>query len=149
MRSFPSSVLNVRSSHKATFNVCPINLAVRLRLGRLPHGPFTALNVAGDETAVMNGPEEIAAGMAAGIGDGVVIHHLFLHEVEIGPPRTAHAVWSMEDWIDRTEDRTVDPADMPFRTMRGYGHYHVNYVKTDRYWRIARLTLSRVRLDLT
>jgi hypothetical protein len=38
LRSFPISVLNVRSCQKATFNVCPINFAVRLQLGRLQSG---------------------------------------------------------------------------------------------------------------
>ena len=53
----------------------------------------------------------------------------------------------MEDWIDRSSDS--DDGAAPFRTMRGYGHYHVEYRKIGLEWRIADLKLTRTRLDFT
>jgi hypothetical protein len=53
----------------------------------------------------------------------------------------------MEDWIDRTQDATVAPG--AFRTMHGAGHYHVDYAWIDGSWLIAKLKLSRVKLEFT
>ncbi len=40
-------------------------------------------------------------------------------------------------------------ARFPFKTIRGYGHYHIAYKKTDAEWSIARLNPHRTRLDFT
>ena len=37
----------------------------------------------------------------------------------------------------------------PFRTRRGWGHYHVNYRKVDGRWLIAARTQTRTRLGFT
>lgn len=111
----------------------------------LPDAPFTAYGVAGDVQTDLNGREAIAAGVAAGVGSGIVIHHLFSYEIDVQSPVRAHGVWAMEDWIDRSHETGT----IPFRTMRGYGHYHVDYAKTGEGWRIAGLKLQRTRLDYT
>lgn len=109
---------------------------------------FTAHNVAGDVVGVMTGRAEIAAGTGSGVGSAVVIHHLFSYEIEILSDQTAHGVWSMEDWIDRQEQPNQSDPD-GFRTMRGYGHYHIDYRKMDGVWFIADLKLHRTRIDFT
>ncbi|AXB78905.1 nuclear transport factor 2 family protein [Novosphingobium sp. P6W] len=110
---------------------------------------FTSHDVAGNVTGKMSGRRAIATEVDAAVGDGIVIHHLFSHEIDITSSDTAHAIWSMEDWIDRTGDGAGDLADLPFRTMRGYGHYHIDYVRLDDGWLIASLRLQRNRLDFT
>ncbi|WP_010188215.1 hypothetical protein, partial [Sphingomonas sp. PAMC 26605] len=60
--------------------------------------------VAGEVLATMAGPDAIAAGVAHGVGAGVIVHHLFSHEIEIESSALAHEIWSMEDWIDRSDE---------------------------------------------
>lgn len=114
----------------------------------LEDAPFTSHDVAGEVIGSMTGRREIAAGIEAGVESAIVIHHLFSSEIDVISETTAHGIWSMEDWIDRQEP--ADPNDIgAFRTMRGYGHYHVDYRKVDGVWFISDLKLRRTRLDFT
>ena len=106
---------------------------------------FTAYDVAGKVVAVMTGRREISSGIDAGVGSATVLHRLFSYEIEVQSDSKAHGIWSMEDWIDH-QSGTEPPA---FRTMRGYGHYHVDYRRMDGVWRIACLDLRRTRVDYT
>ena len=44
----------------------------------------------------------------------------------------------MFDWVDDAENSMA---------LQGFGHYHERYVKVDGRWRIAYLTLTRLRVD--
>lgn len=81
----------------------------------LPSASFTAYGVAGDIQNDLTGPSQIAEGVAAGVGSGVVIHHLFSYEIDVQSPVRANGVWAMEDWIDRSHETGM----IPFKTMRG------------------------------
>ena len=101
------------------------------------------------DSAVSNGfaltaPHDLVSGRAAFVGhirrflDGVVtVHHGHMPEITIHSPTEATGIWAMEDkliWRDGT-------------TLHGYGHYRETYRKEDGQWRIARLELSRLRMD--
>ena len=70
------------------------------------------------------------------LGDGVTVHHGHMPEIELTGPDTARGIWAMEDIVA-----------FPTMALHGYGHYHEEYRKVDGAWRIARLHLTRLRVD--
>lgn len=113
----------------------------------VPDGSFIPLLPSGEPQATMTGRDEIVRTIAAGIGAGKATHHLFSFEIAFEGPDRATGVWSMEDWIDRSDDPDWTPA-APFRTLHGRGHYHVAYEKRDGRWFIARQVLHRALLEI-
>lgn len=65
-------------------------------------------------------------------------------EIEILEDGTASAIWAMQDVIewDDAHPRTG------WKSILGRGHYHETYRVEDGRWRIATLTLTRLRLDV-
>lgn len=117
-------------------------------------GVFRPLDEAGNELFRMSGREDIAASLQArNSGDVQPIHQLFTHEIDIESPTDAKGVWAMADLIFRGDSAISAPSKsdkrLPFRTMRGWGHYHVAYRKVDAQWLIASRTLTRTRLEYT
>lgn len=114
-----------------------------------PDGTFTPHKPDGSVWLRMEGRENIASQIGAANGpDDVVIHHLFTSEVDVESADSARGVWAMEDRTTRSE--TVEPpADFPYKSMHGFGHYHARFVKVDGAWYIAELEQTRVRLDFT
>jgi uncharacterized protein (TIGR02246 family) len=73
--------------------------------------------------------------------DGVrTVHHGHMPEITITGPDTATGIWSMEDFL-------VWPGDGPRKGLKGYGHYHEEYLRRDGAWRIHRLVLTRLGVD--
>lgn len=90
---------------------------------------------------LVTGANDIAE-FVRGAVDGVsTVHHGHMPEIEITSDTSATGVWAMED-------KLWWPEGAPLRAMHGYGHYHEQYVRTDAGWRIARLTLTRLRVDV-
>lgn len=114
-------------------------------------GWFRPLDADGNELFTMNGRAEIARTLTErNAGDVQPIHQLFTHEIDVESPTAAKAVWAMADLIfrgDRPQAAATEPA--LFRTMRGWGHYHVTYRKVDGQWLIATRVLTRTRLEFT
>ena len=71
------------------------------------------------------------------LGDGVTVHHGHMPEIALTGSDTARGIWAMEDIVE-----------FPAMTLRGYGHYHEDYRKEGGEWRIARLHLTRLRVDV-
>jgi SnoaL-like domain len=119
-----------------------------------PDGTFTSLNVDGETLAAMAGRQEITDNLSAvTAGDVIPIHLLTTSEIEILSPTRAHGIWAMADLIFRNQDPPADPAASggipPFQTMRGWGHYHVDYVKVAGGWLISQRLQTRTRLEFT
>jgi hypothetical protein len=118
------------------------------------NGWFRSIDVEGNEILNMAGRDNIAESLGSrNSGDVQPIHQLLTHEIDIESPTTAKAVWAMADLIFRGDSAIPEPGPddtlPPFRTMRGWGHYHVTYVKTDGQWFIATRTQTRTRLEFT
>jgi hypothetical protein len=115
-----------------------------------PDGTFVN-DVEGNAIAVMNGRQEIASNLSAvSAGDVSPIHMLLTSEIDILSPTTAHAIWAMADLIFRNDEPPADSTDIPpFRTMRGWGHYHVDYTNADGTWQFSTRTHTRTRLEFT
>jgi hypothetical protein len=115
-------------------------------------GTFTPQDADGNPLAVMSGRQDIVDRMTAVMsGDVTPIHLLLTSEIDILSPTTAHGIWAMADLIFRDDDPPAHAnatGNIPaFKTMRGWGHYHVDYVKTDGAWYVSKRVQTRTRLE--
>lgn len=109
-------------------------------------GVFTAdLKVLTPEGAVYaEGGETYAAALRHSLERAVSCHQGLMGEVEVIDADNARAIWGMQDvitWDDR------HPA-AGWKSIVGRGHYHETYRREDGAWKIATLTLTRLRLDV-
>jgi hypothetical protein len=97
-----------------------------------------------DETLLTHGAALYIENLAPILRNIVTTHHGHMPEIEITSPTTATGIWAMEDllWVQ-------DGAPVPYKTMRGFGHYHETYEKRDGAWVIKTIRLSRLRVELT
>jgi hypothetical protein len=114
-------------------------------------GEFVTHGVDGSVMAHMRGRGEIKSAIDAAVGSAQPIHHLFSHEIDVDLPSQATAIWAMADLVISASASASAADDVlpQFETMRGYGHYHVRYVRIDGAWKIAYLTQTRLRLEFS
>ena len=93
-----------------------------------------------DDANIYHGSEAIIAFLSSAMVDVVSVHHGHGHEVSIDTPLNAHGVIAMEDIIISKDSGAL--------ILKGYGHYHEDYVCEDGDWRIARSRLSRLMVEL-
>jgi SnoaL-like domain len=115
----------------------------------LPGASFTPYDLAGKPQVVMSGRDAIKMRISTSVGGGTALHHLLSYEIDLDSPTRAHGIWSMEDWLDRSNEESLGDARPPFKTMHGCDHYHATYEKVDAIWLISYLKLYRVKLDVT
>lgn len=84
-----------------------------------------------------------AAGLRKSLEKAVSCHQGLTGEIEILDAENARGVWAMQDVIE-WEDRHPQ---FGWKSILGRGHYHETYRKEEGAWRIATLTLTRLRLD--
>lgn len=87
-----------------------------------------------------------AASLQESLADAVSCHQCLTSEIEVldSANANAKAIWAMHDvivWADRHPR-------FGWKSIVGWGHYHETYRREDGGWRIATLTLTRVRLDI-
>jgi hypothetical protein len=97
-----------------------------------------------DETLLTHGAALYIKNLAPILQNIVTTHHGHMPEIEIISPTTATGIWAMEDllWVQ-------DGAPVPYKTMRGFGHYHETYEKRNGAWEIKTIRLSRLRVEVT
>ena len=108
-----------------------------------------------DGAIAWTGRDRIVAECRADPRGSVTAHHGHMPEITLTGPTTATGIWAMEDQVEFTSpsggaDDDGAPGDgaPDVRGFHGTGHYHEDYEKgTDGRWRIARLLLTRVRVD--
>ncbi|WP_327753895.1 nuclear transport factor 2 family protein (plasmid) [Sphingobium sp. SJ10-10] len=77
----------------------------------------------------------------SGLEHLVSAHQGFMPEIVLTGNDSATGIWAMTDVLRAGEGA-------PFRTVRGYGHYHEHYRRVDGEWKIARLRLTRLIVDI-
>ncbi len=95
----------------------------------------------GDRAEPIVGRQAIVELVSRVIGPATTIHHGHMPEITVESADEASGVWAMEDHL-------FWPDGGPLRSMHGYGHYHERYRRTGAGWRIARMKLTRLRVDL-
>ncbi|HVN50425.1 MAG TPA: nuclear transport factor 2 family protein [Acidimicrobiales bacterium] len=96
---------------------------------------------AADLADAIVGREAIIELVARAVGEAVTIHHGHMPEITVESSDAASGIWAMEDHL-------FWPEGGPVRSMHGYGHYRERYRRTDAGWRIERMVLTRLRVDL-
>ena len=89
------------------------------------------------------GGDTYAASLRHSLEHAVSCHQNLGGEVEIVDAHNATAIWAMQDVIE-WQDRHPR---MGWKSILGRGHYHETYRRECGAWRIASLTLTRLRLN--
>jgi len=87
---------------------------------------------------VIRGADEFVAFTRKGVGQRATAHQVHAPEIELTSATTARGIWALEDVVRLA----------PGVNLRGYGHYHETYEKTDGQWRITSSKLTRLREDI-
>jgi len=90
----------------------------------------------------VDGREAVVQSVSSALDGVTTVHHGHMPEIEITGPDTARGIWAMFDYVDFP---AVEGRDR--FAFQGYGHYTEDYIREDGTWRIARLELSRLRVD--
>lgn len=91
-----------------------------------------------------DGGDTYAAALRTSLEHAVSCHQGLTGEVEVIDADNARAIWAMQDVI-AWEDRHPVTG---WKSILGRGHYHETYRREDGIWKIATLTLTRLRLDV-
>lgn len=92
---------------------------------------------------VFTGADKAVEAAQRGLADCVSVHHGHCPEIEVTSDTTATGIWAMEDML-----RWSESSEFPNRTLHGYGHYFEEYEKLDGQWRIRKMKLARMRVDI-
>jgi hypothetical protein len=95
-----------------------------------------------NDAGPIEGRAAIVDKTSRGMADLTAIHYIHTPEIEITGPDTASAVWPVNDYITGVFNGVPT-------ALRGYGHYHDEYVRTSKGWRLKRCKLIRQRVDNT
>jgi hypothetical protein len=97
--------------------------------------------LAGDGGTVQNGRDEVVAFVSSALEHATTVHHVHNPEITLTGPDSATAIWAMNDYVEipLSEDQSF--------VLRGYGHYHEEYVRTSDGWRVKSSALQRLRVD--
>lgn len=90
--------------------------------------------LAGDG-GVHDGRDEVVAFVATALEHATTVHHVHHPEITLDGT-TATAIFAMNDYVE-----------LPGLVLRGYGHYHEEYVRTPDGWRVKSSTVKRLRVD--
>ena len=91
---------------------------------------------------VNRGREEIVTSVSGALVGARTCHHGHMPEIELTGEGTARGVWAMFDYVE------WDERDGTRIGLQGYGHYLEEYKREDGEWRIARIRLERLRIDV-
>jgi SnoaL-like domain len=92
----------------------------------------------------IEGGSNYAASLASTLQNAISCHQGLTAEIDILDANHATGIWAMQDVI---EWRDRHPRE-GWKSILGRGHYHETYQREDGAWRIATLSLARLRLDI-
>jgi hypothetical protein len=96
-----------------------------------------------DGAVYAQGGGTYAASLRQSLENAVSCHQGFTAEIEIIDETNARGIWAMQDVIEWEDAHPK----FGWKSILGRGHYHETYRVEDGAWRIATLTLTRIRLD--
>jgi hypothetical protein len=103
--------------------------------------PDVDIDMSGEGGSVTHSVEEYMPFLRANIENVLTVHHGHMPEITLTSDTTATGIWAMEDLLKW-------PEGSPISSLHGFGHYHESYQKTAEGWRIASMTLTRLRRDV-
>jgi hypothetical protein len=96
-----------------------------------------------DPAMVWHGADTFVADTMGAVANVTTVHHGFEPEIEILSESEAVAIWPVQDtaWVSEQSDI------MPFTKFTGYGQYHHRFRKVGTEWKIAKIRLTRCRIE--
>ncbi len=91
------------------------------------------------------GGDVYAASLRSSLENAISCHQGLTGEIEVTDADNASGIWTMQDVIEWEDHHPR----FGWKSILGRGHYHETYRKEYGVWRIATLTLTRLRLDTT
>ncbi len=88
----------------------------------------------------IEGRDAAMASVFGSIGDAVTAHQVHFPEITLNGDE-ARAIFPMQDRVIFGPGKTL-------AAITGFGHYHDNLVRRDGTWKIARLKLTRLHMDI-
>jgi hypothetical protein len=88
------------------------------------------------------GRERVVAGVSRALAEAKTVHRLHTPEISLTGLDSASAIWPMTDYVTGV----FNGASM---VIRGYGHYHEDYLRTAEGWRVKSSRLIRQRVDVS
>jgi len=88
---------------------------------------------------VVQGADDFMAGLRTLLADVVTVHHGHMPEIELTSATSATGIWALQDLLRWPDGRE----------LHGYGHYYEEYEKVGGRWCITKMTLTRLRVDIT
>lgn len=92
----------------------------------------------------LEGGDAYAASLRNSLEHAVSCHQGLTAEIEVLDADTATGIWAMQDVIEWPQSHPREG----WKAILGRGHYHETYRREGGQWRIATLTLTRLRLDI-
>jgi hypothetical protein len=86
-----------------------------------------------------HGRAEVRAFVVGALEHAATVHHVHQPEITFTDDDHASGIWAMNDYV-------IFPTDPPFM-IRGWGHYHDEYVRTDAGWRFSKVMGARLRVE--
>ncbi len=106
---------------------------------RLVFTDDVVIDTTGSGGTIMAGADEFMAYLAQTLDGAITVHHGHMPEIDVTSPTTATGIWALQDTIF-----------WPGGTiLRGYGHYHETYEKSDGRWLIKTQKLTRLHMEIT
>ena len=99
------------------------------------------IDMRGEGGGVTESASAFVTPLSETLADVVTVHHGHMPEITLESVDRATGVWAMEDML-------WWPEGSPLKHLHGYGHYHETYARTVDGWRIATMTLTRLRRDI-
>lgn len=109
-------------------------------------GVFTAdmKVITPDGRVWLEGGDAYAASLRNSLEHAVSCHQGLTAEIEVLDADNATGIWAMQDVIEWPQSHPREG----WKAIVGRGHYHETYRREGGQWRIATLTLTRLRLDI-
>jgi hypothetical protein len=85
------------------------------------------------------GRDEVLAFVSGALASAVTVHHVHQPEITFIDDDHAAGIWAMNDYV-------IFPSEPPY-VIRGWGHYHDEYVRTEAGWRFTKVTGVRLRVE--
>jgi hypothetical protein len=84
----------------------------------------------------IEGRDALVAGIRALMTGAKSIHQGFMPELRLTSATTAEGIWAMFDYVR-----------LPSCNFKGWGHYHEQYVKEGKNWKIKKIHLTRLHTE--
>jgi SnoaL-like domain len=88
---------------------------------------------------VTTGADDFIQSLQRTLAGAVTVHHGHMPEIQLTSEATATGIWALQDtiiWPDGSR-------------MLGFGHYHESYELEGNEWRIKKLTLTRLHMEVS